>query len=311
MNNIQGTYLAPGHPAAFSRPARVQEYHRDKKLKDVEKELYTLDSYNLHKEFKKQKFRNPFFVLRKREQIQMDLIDLKELAKFNEGYKYLILAIDIFTKKIKIIPLKNKKAQTTLDAIKTIFRDMGKYPDYLVTDQGSEFTNKKVKDFLNQRGIKYFYPSGEHKASIAERANRSIENIIFKYMTSRNTKKYIDKLSAIENTYNNRIHRTIKMTPNQAEQNRNQHKVRSIHFASHSPLIMKKIKPKLSENQVVRIQSFPSKFKRGYKKQATEEKFKIIDVKSHQPVPMYKLKSMDRNDVIAGNFYKNELSVVE
>lgn len=306
----EAIFSTPGHPAAFSNPYRIKKYLKNKKLSEIKTDLSDIKAYNIHKQFKKPKPRNPYFVYKKREQIQMDLIDLKDLARFNKGFKYILLAIDVFTRKVRIVALKNKLAPTVLMAIRNILDDMG-HPKYVVTDRGTEFINRLVKTFFDDNNIKYFYPSSEHKASYAERANRTIQELLFKYMTHNNTKTYYNILPDIEKTYNTRYHRSIKMSPNEAEKRKNQHIVRSILFSSHNDVVTKKKPPLLKIGQRVRIQQPASKFKRGYKPQATSEIFKIIEILNHQPIPMYKIQSESQNDIIDGNFYKNELSLVK
>jgi len=66
---------------------------------------------------------------------------MTEFAKFNDGYKYLLTVIDMFSKYGWIIPLKNKTGNATALALKTIFRK----PQRLWVDKGKEFYNKDVK----------------------------------------------------------------------------------------------------------------------------------------------------------------------
>ena len=51
------------------------------------------------------------------------------------------------------------------------------------------------------------------KKSVPERFIRTLNNKIYKYMTSISKNVYIDKLDDIVNKYNNRYHTTIKMKP--------------------------------------------------------------------------------------------------
>ena len=55
----------------------------------------------------------------------------------NDGYKYLLLVIDIFSKYGWVIPLENKKGKTVAEALKTIFKE--RKPEKLWTDKGNEF----------------------------------------------------------------------------------------------------------------------------------------------------------------------------
>jgi hypothetical protein len=54
---------------------------------------------------------------------------------------------------------------------------------------------------------------------MVERFNRSIRDLIDKYMTEYNTNKYIDVLDKLVSNYNNRKHTVIKMSPNFAHEN--------------------------------------------------------------------------------------------
>ena len=53
----------------------------------------------------------------------------------------------------------------------------------------------------------------EGKSVVAERFIRTLKNKIFKHMTSISKNIHFDVLDDIVNTYNNTIHRTVKMKP--------------------------------------------------------------------------------------------------
>ena len=40
---------------------------------------------------------------------RVDLADMQSLSKYNEGVKYLICAIDLFSKYACVVPIKDKK----------------------------------------------------------------------------------------------------------------------------------------------------------------------------------------------------------
>ena len=48
----------------------------------------------------------------------VDLADMQSLSKFNKGMKYLLCAIDLFSKYAWVIPLKDKKATSIVNAFK-------------------------------------------------------------------------------------------------------------------------------------------------------------------------------------------------
>ena len=71
-----------------------------------------------------------------------DLIEMQQFKKWNKGYGYLLMLLDLFSKYGWIVPLKDKKGETVTEAFKTIFEE-GRKPQYLWTDNGKEYYNKK------------------------------------------------------------------------------------------------------------------------------------------------------------------------
>ena len=70
-----------------------------------------------------------------------DLIDMKPFKKFNKGFQYLLMVIDVFSKYGWIKPFKNKCGNSGAEAFETILKE-GRKPKYLWTDKGKEFTTK-------------------------------------------------------------------------------------------------------------------------------------------------------------------------
>ena len=72
-----------------------------------------------------------------------DLIDMKALSEAtNNGMKYLLTVIDIFSKFVWIIYLKRKTGQEVANAISTILKKRS--PNKMWVDKGREFYNKDV-----------------------------------------------------------------------------------------------------------------------------------------------------------------------
>ena len=70
-----------------------------------------------------------------------DLVEMQQFSKWNNGCKYLLMMIDIFSKFGWIVPLKNKKGQIVAKVFNQIFRK-NRVPKYLWTDKGKEFYTK-------------------------------------------------------------------------------------------------------------------------------------------------------------------------
>ena len=68
-------------------------------------------------------------------------------SKYN-GIKYLLYAIDLFSKYAWIIPIKDEKGVSIVNAFQKILDSSNRKPNKISVDQGSEFYNNSVKDFL-------------------------------------------------------------------------------------------------------------------------------------------------------------------
>ena len=121
-------------------------------------------------------------------------------------------AIDLFSKYTWIVPLKDKRGITIVNAFQKII-SKGRKPNKIWVDQGSEFYNKSFKDFLKINNIEMYSTYNEGKSVVAERFIRTLKNKIFKHMTAVSKNVYFDVLDDIVNKYNNTVHRTIKMKP--------------------------------------------------------------------------------------------------
>ena len=70
-----------------------------------------------------------------------------------------------------------------------------------------------MKSWLEKNATEMYSTHNERKSVIVERFIRTLENKIYKYMTSISKKVYISKLDDIVTKYNNTYHSTIKMKP--------------------------------------------------------------------------------------------------
>ena len=76
----------------------------------------------------------------------VDLADMQSLSKYNKGIKYLLCAIDIFSKYAWVVPLKEKKGISIANAFQKIIPEERK-PNKIWVDQGSEFYNNLSEGF--------------------------------------------------------------------------------------------------------------------------------------------------------------------
>ena len=266
--------------------------------------LRTQQAYTLHKRCLKKFKRNKVISNGIDDLWQIDLADLQNVAKYNSNYRYLVTCIDVFSKFSWVVPIKNKLADTVLEAFKKIIESSKRIPNMLQSDQGTEFINKKFKNYLNEIHVKHYYVNSELKASVVERFNRTIKEKIYKFFTLKNTFTYIDSLTNLVETYNSSYHRSIKTSPNKVTK-KNEKKIFNILYED-----LKQYTPvfKLKQGDHVRITKYKTVFDKGYEPKWTEEIFKIKRLIPRKPV-VYKIEDLNSEE-IEGVFYENELQKV-
>jgi hypothetical protein len=303
-------YFDISNPNSFSSPHVL--YKAAKKINktiskdEVDKFLQGEDTYTLHKQIHHRFPRRMTIAYNIDSQWQADLCDMSTLSKENDGMKFILTVIDILSRFCFAIALKNKKPEEVVIAFRKIFKTSNRKPTLLQTDQGLEFLGSKFQIFLKKHKIKHFFTNSEVKGAIIERVNRTLKTKMFRYFTAKNTLRYIDILQALVDSYNEKIHRSIKMPPNMVNK-KNQGVVFNNLYGNYFRRQKKKFTFNIGNH--VRITKLRKIFRKGYLPQWTKEIFRIVDRIPTRP-PVYHI--MDKNgDIIQGIFYQKELQKIE
>ena len=75
----------------------------------------------------------------------VDLADMQLISKYNKGIRYLLCAIDLFSKYAFVVPMKDKKGSTIVNVLPNILDNSKRKPNKIWTDQGSDFTTLILK----------------------------------------------------------------------------------------------------------------------------------------------------------------------
>ena len=234
-----------------------------------------------------------------------DLADMQLLSRYNKGIRFLLCAIDIFSKYAWGVPLKDKKGISIVKAFQSILKQSNRRskgtsaqhvkPNKIWLDKASEFYNASFKKWLQDHDIVLYSTNNEEKSVVAERFIRTLKSKIYKYMTSISKNVYINKLDDIADEYNNTYHTTIKIKPIDVKDN--------THINTDNETNNKD--PKFKVGDHVRISKYKNIFSKGYTPNWSEEVFAIKKVKNTVPWT-YVINDLNGGE-ITGTFYEKEL----
>ncbi|KAL3077746.1 hypothetical protein niasHT_035538 [Heterodera trifolii] len=117
-------YNDPSSPAAFAGVTALWKEAR-KKLKhlrkrDVEHYLEGHRTYTLMRPRRVRFSRAKTVAAGFMTDVQVDLADFQALSRHNRGHRYLLVAVDVLSKRLFVVPLKNKRADEMLEAFKQL-----------------------------------------------------------------------------------------------------------------------------------------------------------------------------------------------
>ena len=78
------------------------------------------------------------------------------ISQFNIGFRSLLCVIDIFSKYASVVPLKDKKGISIVNAFQKILKESDKNPNKMWVDKGSEFYNNFFKKWLKYNDIEMY-----------------------------------------------------------------------------------------------------------------------------------------------------------
>jgi transposase InsO family protein len=123
------------------------------------------------------------------EPLQIVSLDLMgPLPRGQGGLKYIVAFMDIFSKYIKLYPVKRATTEIIIKkSTQSYIPQVGKMKKIL-TDNGTQFTSNKWKDKLQELNIKPVFTTTYHpEGNPVERANRKIGRILRTYCYDKHT----------------------------------------------------------------------------------------------------------------------------
>lgn len=234
---------------------------------------------------------------------QADLIDFRSIKHFNQGFQYILVVIDCFSKYVWAVPIKNKTKSETTHAFKQILNDSTRYPKNLQTDMGTEFYNDSFKKLMDSYNINHYSTFSIKKASIVERVIRTLKTNLFKKFSYHGNYKWIGTLlDSVVKTYNDTKHRTTDFKPIDVNVDTADCVKKNI---KKTQTKYKKTKKNISIGDFVRVSKYKSEFEKGYTPNWSTELFVVKNINNTFPVT-YHLEDL-RKQPILGCFYEQEL----
>ena len=170
--------------------------------------------HQIHKRQFQTKTITPIRNIKKPNQLwQMDLVDMG--SKPDNGFKWIITAIDLFSKFAYARPMRNKERRTVVRAATDIFQ-VAK-PRVLQTDNGSEFISSEFQALLRAQGINHITGlagRAQSQGSI-ERFHWTMKSVIGKLWSARSKKAWVADLQDIVNNYNKNVHLATGVPPDE------------------------------------------------------------------------------------------------
>ncbi|CAD6234146.1 GSCOCG00012365001-RA-CDS, partial [Cotesia congregata] len=133
-------------------------------------------------------------------------------TRSRRGHQYVLVIQDLYTRFIELHPLRRHTGATVVDAMKRTFSLRG-YPLFLITDNGREFVNDTLKEYLRATGVKFTPLAVAHpQANPVERINRTLKPMIRAYI-DKDQSRWDEHLGDFQLAYNSSYHAALKLSP--------------------------------------------------------------------------------------------------
>ena len=309
---LKSLYYNVKQPTAFAREEILWEniklHDRNITRMQLQEWLSHQDVYTTHRRVIRRFPRRRIVTKGLNDLWDSDLMDVSNLATHNNGITFIGIFIDVFSRYLYAVPMKNKSTKETLKAIKEALRQSyPNQPETIRTDAMKEYVGKEVEDYLRDHDIYHQVSRNESKANYAERIIRTMKKKIYKYLYHNKTQKYIDALPDLVAGYNSNFHSSIKQVPNTAT-NENESEVWAEQYMSEPSEVPQKVVFKFSPGQYVRISNSKNPFSRGFGQTFSEELFRVRHRYPTSPTT-YMMEDL-QNKKISGLFYEPEMVLV-
>ena len=294
-------WFDPRHPVSYTgvnKLAKTVKQSRRQTQRWLGKQL----AYSLNKPMRKRFPTRAYRAAGVNNVWQMDLMEMIPYASINDGYRYVLTCIDVFSRFARAVAVKTKSGKEIADAVRTLVNQQP--PKHVQTDLGKEFYNSHVASVLKEFGVNHYSVFSQYKAALVERFNRTLRSRLNKLFTKQGTKRWVNVLQDIIHAYNHSAHRGINgLRPIDVTddldmwlyQNRQRQAIK---------------RPKYKIGDWVRISKISTTpFIKNFSQNWSDEVFRISAINTKQTPVMYVLQD-EHGEEIRGKFYEQELQVL-
>ena len=264
-------------------------------------------------------------------QLQADLVDMQPWASENDGFRYILLAIDCFSRFAYSRPLKKKDGESTADALRDILNEAEKRIERKIeriqADQGKEFYNKAVERMLRERNVTLFSTKSPVKAQMVERLIRTLRTRQERFNTHKGRRRWLESFPDIVKSYNKMGHSALPKGASPGDVGlENERKVwkhlyeetllttpkslqkRLTALREGKGLKLSSAKNELTMGDPVRLSKRKRTFEKAYFQNWTDEIFYVAHVSETSP-RTFRIAD-ESGELLEGVFYREELSPV-
>ena len=297
---LKRIYYGPNQAASYSSAERLYDAAKSERpdvtRKRVKDWLRKQVAYTRHKKPRLTFPRRKVLTLRQDYIWASDLIVIDSLVNVNDGYQYIVTVVDLFSRKLWTRKIKQKSKIEMEKALRSIIEENeGKSPYKLWTDEGTEFLS--LKDLYQEMEIeRYSTRNPKIKSAYAERMNKTIQDLLYKAMTARNTARWIDLLDDVTYVINNRVSSVLHgLTPNEAHDPKNEEYLRAKFLEDHARHKKRFAfqKPLFAVGDGVRLLEKRNVFTRGYEPSFSKQVYAVKKVQWTYPIT-YKIEGKQR-----------------
>lgn len=342
---LERAYLTPAHAASFSSAQKLRESLLSKKhpskrgvsvrvpsLKQTQQWLLEKRPYTLHRPTRKRYKMKKVIVGGVNVQLQMDLVDMQAWAPLNEGYRYILLAIDCFCRFGYAEPLKTKQGSRVVVGLEKIVREAEKRVDrnikFIQADQGLEFYNKDVKTLLDSKHIALFSTKSPTKAQMVERLIRTLRSRQERYNTFQGKRRWLESFPQLLKSYNKTIHSSLPRKMSPADVNLKNERMVWMHLYGEEllktpkslqnklkalrkgrPISLSRNPNQLNVGDPVRLSKRKHIFEKAFYQNYTDEIFFIASTSRSTVPPTFRVADAE-GELLEGIFYREELTAI-